>query len=278
MRRWASVLFLLAACTRPVNQAMCVTGDQKSCPCLGGGQGIQICLGDGSYGACVCSDLGVPNRDLSVTPNDAGRLADLGARDLQGRSVDLGAADLSVGDAAVGDLAASDLPAPADLSGADLAGADLTGRPDLGDGVVCSGSICTGSQICCLNGSASAGTCYPATGCDGGSPFVCDGPEDCSGGQCCVSVGDVAGFDTGSAQCQASCPPALYMSTGTNSYTERSLLCHADGDCAGYSGTVYVGGFPFTLPFDRCCHSARTTPYQVCMNSTYGPSFGYSCP
>ena len=30
----------------------CVPGDQKSCPCLKGGTGIQTCADDGSWGAC----------------------------------------------------------------------------------------------------------------------------------------------------------------------------------------------------------------------------------
>ncbi|HZL93344.1 MAG TPA: hypothetical protein VFB99_06855, partial [Vicinamibacterales bacterium] len=33
----------------------CTPGRQETCPCEGGGQGIQVCGADGTFGACDCA-------------------------------------------------------------------------------------------------------------------------------------------------------------------------------------------------------------------------------
>lgn len=59
-------IFLLAGC--PESSARCVPGEQRSCPCLGGSAGIQICGEDGrAYSECVCSpDASLPDASLAV--------------------------------------------------------------------------------------------------------------------------------------------------------------------------------------------------------------------
>lgn len=63
---------LLLSCTRRQNNTQCVTGDQKACPCLGGGDGIQVCQADGTYAACECLDLdlGADGDDMTASSND----------------------------------------------------------------------------------------------------------------------------------------------------------------------------------------------------------------
>jgi len=251
---------------------MCVTGEQKACPCLGGGQGVQVCLADGTYQACVCPATqdfgdGAPsggNDDLTVPPaNDDG-----GA----GGALDLSVGDLAALDLSVGDLASADL-APLDLSSAssDLAGADLA--PIVS--ITCGAQACTGTQLCCLAGSATNGSCVPSgNGCSGGaSPFACDGPEDCAGAFCCVYVdARTSGSLSGRAQCGASCTGSLTASG--SGYIEQSRLCHSDADCANYTGTLL--GVPTS--FASCCHSATTAPYHVCIPGAFASLGGFTCP
>src|SRR5262245_15989535 len=124
--RW--LILLLAGCTTANNAAMCVTGDQKSCACLGGTSGIQVCL---PYDTCQCptgDDLSMQNSDLSELP-DLSAAPDLIGADLTGADLagaDLAGADLSVGDMAVSDMSMGDMATP-DLAVRDLARVDLAG-------------------------------------------------------------------------------------------------------------------------------------------------------
>jgi hypothetical protein len=42
----------LVSCSKNQNAALCVAGDQKSCPCTDGSQGLQVCRFDGTYSSC----------------------------------------------------------------------------------------------------------------------------------------------------------------------------------------------------------------------------------
>ncbi|MDO9021903.1 MAG: hypothetical protein Q8S73_03225 [Deltaproteobacteria bacterium] len=89
---------------------LCTPGAQVSCPCLAGTAGVQVCLGDGTFGGCTCPDAGVPLD--AGDPIDAGDPVDVGALLDLGAPVDLGL----------------DLGAPVDL------GRDVprdTGTPDV---------------------------------------------------------------------------------------------------------------------------------------------------
>jgi hypothetical protein len=76
------------------------------------------------------------------------------------------------------------------------------------------------SESCCVTGFASdAATCHAGTACTAGTGnrAVCDGPEDCSGGQvCCVDIVN------GTTACinAATCP-----------LTAPFQMCHSDADC-----------------------------------------------
>ena len=283
MRRFAIVglIWSAAACTHPANGNMCITGDQKECPCLGGGQGVQLCLADGTYDVCQCPEMGVPGDDLAMSMGDLG--ADL-AWDTDLAGVDLAGADLAGADLSTPlDLTAPiDLSQPPDLAKppVDLAGVDLNGYDfsppvDFG-GTTCGSQLCSGSQVCCLT-SQTMGACFPPTGCDGGaSPFACDGPEDCNGGQCCVVVDtNGSGGETGMSYCASSCPSGSYSTNSGGGAHEVSMMCHSDFDCLKYNGTVPLAG---TVPYDGCCHSAATGDYHVCIPPQYASLEGYTCP
>jgi hypothetical protein len=262
---------LAAACTSPRNSAQCVPGDQKSCPCLGGGSGIQVCLPDGTYQACLCPpepDLGIPNfdggagDDLAGVPGSGTDLAGGGP----GGS-DLGATSDLAGKGPVYDLAGSDFTT---ASAADLSG---TGSDA---GITCGAATCSSAQLCCLAGSPTKGTCAPSsTGCDGGdSPFACDGPENCPGAQCCVYVNTgTGGGVTGHAECGNACVGSVATS-GTGAVILQTRLCHSDTDCASFSGTL-LGA---STPFSACCHSAATAPYHVCIPPNFASIGAFTCP
>ena len=253
----------ITACTRPPNDAMCITGDQKACACIGGAQGVQVCLSDGTYAACQCPEAGVPNLD------------DLGSSDdLSASNADLSSSDLAGIDLAGWDFAPRDFtdPTPADMTRL----ADLAPLSDLaGNGIVCGTQTCSNAQDCCLYGSGAIGECTTG-GCSdsGASPFDCDGPEDCNGGQCCVDVTTNGTSESGHASCAASCPGASLSNGGGSNYHEVSKLCHADSDCTGYNGQLL--GVP--IAFGSCCHSAATTPYRVCIPAVFASAGGYTCP
>jgi hypothetical protein len=285
----------VAACTHPANGNMCVTGDQKECPCLGGGQGVQLCLADGTYDTCQCPEMGVPSEDMSMPEDLSMPLPDFSGVDLYGvdltaplpppdfAGVDLFGVDLSTPPSPDLSMAPLDLSLPLDMvqlpldfSGVDLVGVDLMAPPDFG-GTSCGAMTCSGTQVCCLS-SPSTGSCFPASGCDGGaSPFACDGPEDCAGGQCCVEVvTSSGGGENGKSYCSASCPGGSYVLNPGGGATEKSIMCHSDSECSGYSGTIPIGGM---VGFNGCCHSnAATGSYHVCIPTSFAGAAGYTCP
>jgi hypothetical protein len=265
---------------------MCVTGEQAACPCLGGGQGVQVCLADGTFDVCMCPEMGAGADDLSAPADDLSvPAADLAGADLVGLPPDFAGADLYGVDLSQPppDLAGRDFSIardlaqnPPDFAGVDLFGVDLTSAPDFG-GTNCGAAVCSGGQLCCLS-SPSSGMCESSGNgaCDGGSPFVCDGPEDCPGGQCCVVVDtNGKGGETGQSYCATSCPSGSYSANAGGGAHEVSIMCHGDGDCVGYSGTIpIIGG----VSFDGCCHSAATGAYHVCIPTMYAAIEGYTCP
>jgi hypothetical protein len=267
MARWVLLLCAIG-CTRQNGEALCVPGEQRSCPCLGGESGVQVCEADRSYGSCVCGPDGSDggNRDGGNQGRDGGS-RDGGNGD--GGDSDAGQ-DLSVGDLATADLAFADLQGVPLL---DLRGVDLREEADLGtpSGVVCVSEVCSGGEVCCLNGSTSVGSCTNACA---NSPFACDGPEDCPpGDSCCVDVLSASGSLSGSASCGSSCTASYESSAG--GVHEQSQLCHSDTDCNGISGSVLGVG---PLAFSSCCHSSTTAPYHVCIPGGLAGTVGFVCP
>jgi hypothetical protein len=113
-------------------------------------------------------------------------------------------------------LAAALLMALGCGSYSELPPAQCTGAPGAAHAVTCPGvpgCVCAAPQACCLGAiDATAGSCESPRAC-AGVVLSCDGPEDCSGGVCCLTL-------SGSS-CSAtnSCP-------GTR-------LCRDDSQCAG---------------------------------------------
>jgi hypothetical protein len=151
------------------------------------------------------------------------------------------------------------------------------------NGVVCGSSTCNAPEVCCIQQSGMAATemCVSPGQCpDGGAVATCDGPEDCPASKpnCGVTVSftpptDMGGAGTngGNASCTDNNTPSFDLGNGT----ADSKLCHADADCAGYSGVVL--GFP--TDFDGCCSSARVPGLHFCAPSRFAGTGGfYTCP
>lgn len=47
-----------------IDTLRCGVGSQRPCPCAAGGESIQVCEADGTYGLCQCADAGVEAPDL----------------------------------------------------------------------------------------------------------------------------------------------------------------------------------------------------------------------
>lgn len=149
------------------------------------------------------------------------------------------------------------------------------------NGVVCGSSTCTSPQTCCevLVAGALQSSCLSAgTPCaDGGVTAMCDGPEDCSTGSCCVTVGFQAAAKDGgtpmstggAASCSDSCTPGLDL--GNSMITTE--LCHTGADCAGVMGTTPLG----SSPFDGCCTLPQAGNIQACAPKMYATLLKYTC-
>lgn len=76
----AATSLALSSCTKRQKDAQCITGDQKSCPCLGGGDGVQVCQADGTYAACECLQLDMAalgGDDMAAIGDDMAAPSDL---------------------------------------------------------------------------------------------------------------------------------------------------------------------------------------------------------
>ena len=144
--------------------------------------------------------------------------------------------------------------------------ADLALPPvDLANAFSCGSSICMGGQKCCVSGMTP--TC--ATSCsDGGFEAQCNGPANCGGNPCCITIG--SGFTVQGVTCTTSasaCQPMV--DTGTQSGMDRA--CHTNADC--------TAGLPSTpapqLP--DCCTNTMTMQH-VCFNQAYLAIGGWTCP
>jgi hypothetical protein len=149
-----------------------------------------------------------------------------------------------------------DLSAMADLRGqkppVDLYGDDFAG-------IGCGGSmICSAGNICCVtpspDGMTITNSCEPMGSCgDGGIPAACDGPEDCTGSNCCIGLSLGSGGQiAGSAACNASCNASIMIGTGGNSGTLTTKLCHGAADCTSYTGPTPFGD----QAYSACCNYA----------------------
>jgi hypothetical protein len=156
---------------------------------------------------------------------------------------------------------------PADMSGNNIS-PDLSGKPgaDLAGvdfaGVSCGTMSCGAGHVCCNQYNGTSMTleqmCMTGSTCgDGGIAASCDGPEDCSGSTCCISVDVDNGNASGDAMCQATCAANVAQANGDTMVTTK--LCHAASDCTGLSGNTPVG----PLAYSSCCQYPGVT-YKIC--------------
>lgn len=222
----AACLILAPGCTRSNDARLCVAGEQQVCACPGGAPGAQACEKDGyGFEACMCPDQLVGHPDL----------------------------------------------AGADLAGADLIGvpavdmAGLTTQSDLANpafvGITCGAQSCgpVGGRLACCSTVSSSGTtegCVEdSTNCPSGTnaQAECDGPEDCPGQACDVSLETMttsSALNFYGAQCKS--PVAnVIVHNSSGSVDVHSVACHSNADCAGQTGTAPLAGSD--TPFDHCC-------------------------
>ena len=126
---------------------------------------------------------------------------------------------------------------------------------DLGQGfgdsepasVLCGEESCDlSSSTCCLREFGASCVDGADTPCElGGTPLICDGPEDCLGGQCCLGVG-LPG--------ELSCSPTPCVNL---------TLCHQDEDCLE----------------DQVCRRCQFTglTLAVCSRPNILPNLALSC-
>lgn len=184
----------------------------------------------------------------------------------------------SGGSAAPADMAAPpvDESAPPDLR-------PSTPPPDLAGSagsVACANdTTCSGGQACCTSQTDGgvAASCGAAAECAaaGSIPSSCDGTEDCSGGTpaCCLDLA-LGSPLTGSASCQATCPGSATQKTQTMPAMLETRVCHWDGDCAGYMGSL----LGIDLAFDHCCHHKAVPYIHFCAPAAALAQNAYDCP
>lgn len=183
-----------------------------------------------------------------------------------------GGSDLAVAP----DLArAPDLATPPDMASpppvADLAvPSDLSQTPPYdAAGVACGMQTCGGKQKCCvmLKGMMAMPMCMDSCP-DGDFTVACDGPEDCKGNPCCVSINN-AMIDGAGAQCTMqpdSCPPKVDI----QSRSGMDRLCHIDADC--------TAGAPNTQLPSCCTLMQNGNAAHVCLSKIFAQFLGATCP
>jgi hypothetical protein len=148
---------------------------------------------------------------------------------------------------------------------------DMSQPPaDLANAFSCGNSVCMGGEKCCVVGTTPtcmAGSCNS----DLGFEAQCNGPSNCGGNPCCITIG--AGFTVQSVVCStsaSSCPPMVNATTQSG----MDRACHVDADC--------IAGLPATpapqLP-DCCTNTA--SGQKVCFNKAalnLPGVMGFTCP
>lgn len=229
----------------------CSAGQQRACPCAGGGFGTQSCDAKGSgFGVCnACppaTTLGVAGMPGPLTSAGNGARAGAGAG--------AGAAGGSAGRAGGG--AGQGGSGGAGAAGARVAGAggvSSDGKPDplsAERGATCGVGLpkqCNPDTEKCCKRSLATDSCIPkaqACACDEDNCSVisvaCDGPEDCASGQVCCAAGSSRTLTEFS--CASSCSSASRQA------------CHAKTDCSS-SLTCAISQ---QLPSISVCTDPRT--------------------
>jgi hypothetical protein len=281
----AGVSLGLAPSCSSSERAGCVPGAQVSCPCAGGGVGVQVCVDAGdAYGACgSCTEM---KGDASQRP-DAGRIRADGGGAQDGRSnpgpdgagVDATLrADASARMDAGPDATNRGSDAIADASSIDVDDAPTTpicGYPDatceVPPGAVAQGGCCT-NTVC--RPDASPRCCVPTNlpcniytdCCD--STNYCDPGRHCTPRPACAKNGEGCGagypWITGCCSATATCdtsdiPYECCQQAGTPCQTTADccldLTCGDAGTCVRPSciATSLAQSECAKFPFVPCC-------------------------
>ena len=119
------------------------------------------------------------------------------------------------------------------------------GRADVvACGTAAQPTTCALPDMACCDFAPGAGNdyCFPVAGgvCEGGAPILCDGPEDCSGGDiCCYQP------NTGS-----SCAPPVECMSGGDAvmcHVGDTSTCDAGESCCGLHASGPSSGGPFGI-------------------------------
>jgi hypothetical protein len=158
-----------------------------------------------------------------------------------------------------------DMSVPDDQGTPDLTTSlDLTTVYDLtyfhevdGGGPMCGpNKTCSPGETCCVvglgSGSPSA-TC--GAGCvDGGLPIQCNGPAQCGGNPCCLTLENQTPTGFLCTNAPGDCPPMLAMGSS------QTRACKYDGDCtAGLTSSMAP----------TCCHSTANPNSRFCFDSAF---------
>jgi hypothetical protein len=105
-----------------------------------------------------------------------------------------------------------------------------TGPDSQFSGITCDDDICDLNEECCVD-VISGPRCQPPGAFCTGPATVCDGPEDCPGGECCLSA-SFAGVCTGVGTC-----------SGSTACHETTDCTDTDQTCCNIVGTAWRGCF-----------------------------------
>ena len=140
---------------------------------------------------------------------------------------------------------------------------------DLANAFACGNSVCMGGEKCCVTGTTPA--CAASCNSDLGFVAECNGPANCGGNPCCITIG--SGFTVESVAC-TSAPSACPSMIDATKQSGVDRACHVDADC--------TAGLPAQpapqLP--DCCTNTMSGQ-KVCFNKGYlglpGVT-GFTCP
>jgi len=246
---WAFAVLTIAACGDSAGPR-CVEGSTQACVCAGGVGGAQICIGDGSYGACDCGDDSRP-RDSGV---DTGSADAFSCPDEDGD----GHANVTCGGDDCDDADGTRFPGNAEVCDADDEDCNDTtvGMDADNDGFVAS-FCCNGAGNCGGDCDDSFVTINPS------AAEVCNGrDDDCDG-------------ETDESVCVDECTLGMYPPcSGWGATCIDTFTGYTCGCMAGFSGPT----FGQCNDIDECAtgvDDCDDSP-DACVNYTGG--FGCTCP
>ena len=254
----AAMLALAASAAGCEDDNPCTPAAQVACACPGRGEGVQVCLEDGSgFGPCEgCAASG------GGGPGGAGGAGDAGGAGGAGGAGSAGGAP-TCGDGVVS--------SPEECEESDLQGqtcATLLGAGAIG-ALACSVSCAFDTAGCCLP-DCSGKECGP-DGC-GQTCGSCSGNQTCTNGHC-VCTPDCSGKSCGPDGCGQTCGSCSGNQTCTNGH------CVCTPNCSGKEcGPDGCGGLCGVCSAPETCAGGQCSCAPSCAGKECGPNgCGGSC-